>query len=236
MRLKYFLRGVGIGILVTTIILTVTHSSERRMSDSEVIDRAIELGMSFSASHSGQQSSTEEASSEESSAGQENSGDDVTDDLQHESEAETEMWSQSPSETASELAGDGEALPGKESEAVTGMTTQATTETTETTETIETTEITETAETTTELTTEIENAGSAAGIMNNEVTCTINITKGMSSRTVCDMLKQNGIIEDAADFDRYLIKTGYDDKIRVGEVEVNSGMTYEELTASLYKK
>ena len=221
MRLKYFLRGVGIGILVTTIILTATHASERRMSDSEVIDRAIELGMSFSASHSGQQSGTEEASSDESSTGQENSGDDVTDDLQHESEAETEMGSQSPSETASELAGDGEALPGKESEAVTGMTTQATTET---------------AETTTELTTEIENAGSAAGIMNNEVTCTINITKGMSSRTVCDMLKQNGIIEDAADFDRYLIKTGYDDKIRVGEVEVNSGMTYEELTASLYKK
>lgn len=221
MRLKYFLRGVGIGILVTTIILTVTHSSERRMSDSEVIDRAIELGMSFSASHSGQQSSTEESSPEESSAGQENSGDDVTDDLQHESEAETEMGSQSPSETASELAGDGEASPGKESEAVTEMTTKA---------------ITETTETTTELTTENNNAGSAAGVMNNEVTCTINITKGMSSRTVCDMLKQNGIIEDAADFDRYLIKTGYDDKIRVGEVEVNSGMTYEELTASLYKK
>lgn len=221
MRLKYFLRGVGIGILVTTIILTATHASERRMSDSEVIDRAIELGMSFSASHSGQQSGTEEASTDESSTGQETSGDDVTDDLQHESETETEMGSQSPSETVSELAGDGEALHGKESEAVTGMTTQATTET---------------AETTTELTTENENDGSAAGVMNNEVTCTISITKGMSSRTVCDMLKQNGIIEDAADFDRYLIKTGYDDKIRVGEVEVNSGMTYEELTALLYKK
>lgn len=221
MRLKYFLRGVGIGILVTTIILTATHASERRMSDSEVIDRAIELGMSFSASHSGQQSGTEEASSDESSTGQETSGDDVTGDLQHDSETETEMGSQSPSETVSESTSDGEASPGKESEAVTGMTTQA---------------ITETTETTTELTTENNNASSAAGVMNNEVTCTINITKGMSSRTVCDMLKQNGIIEDAADFDRYLIKTGYDDKIRVGEVEVNSGMTYEELTASLYKK
>lgn len=221
MSLKYFLRGVGIGILVTTIILTATHASERRMSDSEVIDRAIELGMSFSASHSGQQSGTEEASTDESSTGQETSGDDVMDDLQHDGETETEMGSQSPSETVSESTSDGEASPGKESEAVTGMTTQA---------------ITETTETTTELTTENNNAGSAAGVMNNEVTCTINITKGMSSRTVCDMLKQNGIIEDAADFDRYLIKTGYDDKIRVGEVEVNSGMTYEELTASLYKK
>lgn len=221
MRLKYFLRGVGIGILVTTIILTATHASERRMSDSEVIDRAIELGMSFSASHSGQQSGTEEASPDESSTGQETSGDDVTDDLQHDGETEKEMGSQSPSETVSESTSDGEASTGKVSEAVTGMTTQA---------------ITETTETTTELTTENNNAGSAAGVMNNEVTCTINITKGMSSRTVCDMLKQNGIIEDAADFDRYLIKTGYDDKIRVGEVEVNSGMTYEELTALLYKK
>ena len=221
MRLKYFLRGVGIGILVTTIILTATHASERRMSDSEVIDMAIELGLSFSASHTGQQSGTEEASTDESSTGQETSGDDVMDDLQHDGETETEMGSQSPSETVSESTSDGEASPGKESEAVTGMTTQA---------------ITETTETTTELTTENNNAGSAAGVMNNEVTCTINITKGMSSRTVCDMLKQNGIIEDAADFDRYLIKTGYDDKIRVGEVEVNSGMTYEELTASLYKK
>lgn len=222
MRLKYFLRGVGIGILVTTIILTATHASERRMSDSEVIDRAIELGMSFSASHSGQQSGTEEASLDESSTGQETSGDDVTDDSQN--ETETESGSQSSSETVSESTSNGETSTGKVSEAVTGMTTQAITETTETTET------------TTELTTEIETAGSAAGIMNNEVTCTINITKGMSSRTVCDMLKQNGIIEDAADFDRYLIKTGYDDKIRVGEVEVNSGMTYEELTALLYKK
>ena len=221
MRLKYFLRGVGIGILVTTIILTATHASERRMSDSEVIDRAIELGMSFSASHSGQQSGTEEASPDESSTGQETSGDDVTDDLQHDGETEKEMGSQSPSETVSESTSDGEASTGKVSEAVTGMTTQA---------------ITETTETTTELTTENNNAGFAAGVMNNEVTCTINITKGMSSRTVCDMLKQNGIIEDAADFDRYLIKTGYDDKIRVGEVEVNSGMTYEELTALLYKK
>lgn len=222
MKLKYFLRGVGIGILVTTIILTITHASERRMSDSEVIDRAIELGMSFSASHSGQQSGTEEESPDESSTGQETSGDDVTDDLQN--ETETEPGSQSPSETVSESTSNGEASTGKVSEAVTGMTTQAITETTETTET------------TTELTTGNDNAGSAAGVMNNEVTCTINITKGMSSRTVCDMLKQNGIIEDAADFDRYLIKTGYDDKIRVGEVEVNSGMTYEELTALLYKK
>lgn len=209
MRLKYFLRGVGIGIIVTTIILTITHASDRKMSDSEVIDRAIELGMSFSASHSKQQGETEESSPNESSTEQEISGDEVTDGPQYESksesETETETESQSISETVTESTDGGEALPEKESETITETTTQAITEIA--------------AESTIEL-----------------ITCTISITKGMSSRTVCDMLKQNGIIDDAADFDRYLIKTGYDDKIRVGEVEVNSGMTYEELTAALYKK
>ncbi len=207
MRLKYFLRGVGIGIIVTTIILTITHASDRKMSDSEVIDRAIELGMSFSASHSEQQGETEESSPNESSTEQETSGDEVTDGPQYESESETETEteSQSTSETVTESTDGGEALPEKESEIITETATQAITEIA--------------AESTIEL-----------------ITCTISITKGMSSRTVCDMLKQNGIIDDAADFDRYLIKTGYDDKIRVGEVEVNSGMTYEELTAALYKK
>lgn len=209
MRLKYFLRGVGIGIIVTTIILTITHASDRKMSDSEVIDRAIELGMSFSASHSEQQGETEESSPNESSTEQETSGDEVTDGPQYESESESETEmeteSQSTSETVTESTDGGEVLPEKESEIITETATQ---------------EITEiAAESTIEL-----------------ITCTISITKGMSSRTVCDMLKQNGIIDDAADFDRYLIKTGYDDKIRVGEVEVNSGMTYEELTAALYKK
>ena len=207
MRLKYFLRGVGIGIIVTTIILTITHASDRKMSDSEVIDRAIELGMSFSASYSEQQGETEESSPNESSTEQETSGDEVTDGPQYESESETETEteSQSTSETVTESTDGGEALPEKESEIITETATQAITEIA--------------AESTIEL-----------------ITCTISITKGMSSRTVCDMLKQNGIIDDAADFDRYLIKTGYDDKIRVGEVEVNSGMTYEELTAALYKK
>ena len=205
MRLKYFLRGVGIGIIVTTIILTITHASDRKMSDSEVIDRAIELGMSFSASHSEQQGETEESSPNESSTEQETSGDEVTDGPQYESETETETESQSTSETVTESTDGGEALPEKESEIITETATQAITEIA--------------AESTIEL-----------------ITCTISITKGMSSRTVCDMLKQNGIIDDAADFDRYLIKTGYDDKIRVGEVEVNSGMTYEELTVALYKK
>ncbi len=46
MKLKYYLRGLGIGIIVTTIILTISFSKrEVEISDAEVIARASELGM-----------------------------------------------------------------------------------------------------------------------------------------------------------------------------------------------
>lgn len=43
--LKYYLRGLGIGIVVTTIILTVVFNMRGKMSDSEIKERASELGM-----------------------------------------------------------------------------------------------------------------------------------------------------------------------------------------------
>ncbi len=45
MKLKYYLRGLGIGILATVLILGISHSRSKPMSDEEVIQRAKELGM-----------------------------------------------------------------------------------------------------------------------------------------------------------------------------------------------
>lgn len=46
MKLKYYLRGLGIGIIVTTIILAISFSTrDVEMSDEEVIARARQLGM-----------------------------------------------------------------------------------------------------------------------------------------------------------------------------------------------
>lgn len=46
MKLKYYLRGLGIGIIVTTIILMISFSkNDQTMTDDEVVERAIQLGM-----------------------------------------------------------------------------------------------------------------------------------------------------------------------------------------------
>ncbi len=45
MKWKYYLRGLGIGILVTTVILSLAGIGRKNMTDEEVIKRAKELGM-----------------------------------------------------------------------------------------------------------------------------------------------------------------------------------------------
>ena len=46
MKLKYYLRGLGIGILVTAVIMGVTQGSRKEtLSDREIRERAAALGM-----------------------------------------------------------------------------------------------------------------------------------------------------------------------------------------------
>ncbi len=46
MKLRYYMRGIGIGMLVTAIILSITAGSQKtQMSDAEVMKRAEQLGM-----------------------------------------------------------------------------------------------------------------------------------------------------------------------------------------------
>lgn len=45
MKLKYYLRGLGVGIAVTTVFLSVYLAGQNKLSDEEIISRAKKLGM-----------------------------------------------------------------------------------------------------------------------------------------------------------------------------------------------
>lgn len=46
MKLKYYLRGLGIGIIITTLVLMIAYSGYKtEITDEEIIQRAKELGM-----------------------------------------------------------------------------------------------------------------------------------------------------------------------------------------------
>lgn len=228
MRLKYFLRGLGIGIVVTTIILAISHNAGRRMSDSEVIERAKELGMAYT------------------TAAQENSTESAADTTEPETDTTESVTTGQESPTDTEAGSTAETESSEASttvqETTTGIretTTQQETTTQETT-TQETTATRAAQESTTETTHEASATEAETTQAENEsneteastvITYTLTIASGMSSNTVCDILKKNGIIADSGDFDRFLVSNGYADRIRVGSFEVNSGMSYDELAA-----
>lgn len=228
MRLKYFLRGLGIGIVVTTIILAISHNAGRRMSDSEVIGRAKELGMAYTtaAQENSTESAAETTETETDTTEPVTTGQESTMDTEAGSTAETE--SSEASTTAQETTGVRETTTQQET------TTQETTiqETTTTRAAQEsTTETTHEASTTEAETTQAENESTETEA-STVITYTLTIASGMSSNTVCDILKKNGIIADSGDFDRFLVSSGYADRIRVGSFEVNSGMSYDELAVA----
>ena len=45
MKLKYYLRGLAVGVLLTTIILAIANRDNRPLTDAQIRQRALELGM-----------------------------------------------------------------------------------------------------------------------------------------------------------------------------------------------
>ena len=53
MKLKYYLRGFGLGIILTMVIMMIiTHSSRQELSNAEIIEKAEKLGMQMAEQNS----------------------------------------------------------------------------------------------------------------------------------------------------------------------------------------
>lgn len=100
MKLKYYLRGLGIGIIVTTLVLMVAFSGKKeKLSDQEIMQRAEQLGMVMA--DAGQT----ETEPETETGTEENTGTEAQPDTEQDvqnTEAGTEGNTDENTETASE--------------------------------------------------------------------------------------------------------------------------------------
>lgn len=69
----------------------------------------------------------------------------------------------------------------------------------------------------------------------SQETVKVSITSGMNSEKVSQMLQMAGIIDNAEEFNTYLITNNLGRYLRTGEFEVHSGMSYEEIAEVLLK-
>lgn len=99
MKLKYYLRGLGIGIIVTTIILVSCFSMQKpKMTDAKIIEKASQLGMIMPEQDSAVAIETETTEPEETQ--QKNEQQVATEEIQQETEQQTEVPKEQETEEA----------------------------------------------------------------------------------------------------------------------------------------
>lgn len=231
MKLKYYMRGLGIGMVVTAFILSVVIDKDTKtMSDDEVIARAKQLGMVESTvlSQMAMQNQGEEKEPEDIGNGEFEPENDV------ENAAETEpVNSENESESVSDEGEDSAEQTDVEESEADREPTEADREPTE-----EDREATEADREATEADREPteEDREAVEGDIVETVTVTIVITPGESSESVSRSLEEAGLVESAKAFDKFLCDNGYDNVIAVGTYRISPGATEEEIAKIITKR
>lgn len=216
MRLKDYLRGLGIGVVVTVLILTIAGGGE--MSDDQVRVRALELGMVDGSNLTLSDIQTDEDITSES--------EDVQEAVEAENTAETENTENSESVINSE-----------ENEGSESAEESASVESSESTEDAESeTPLVETVESDETIVESVEEDEQAEEtIADDGQPVTITVKRGDSSVSVSQDLAAAGLVDSAKEFDAYLCQNGYDKRISVGNFEILPGSTYEEIAKIISK-
>lgn len=206
MKLKYYLRGAGIGIIISTIVLTIAFANKKTViSDDEVKLKAAILGMI----------SVEEADELDAKIS----------NLENEKanlESELEELNKIINESTVNVESDDKDKESKEDSSQ------------ENSETIKDTKAEEKDENKEKVNTESSSKTSQGVPNGTEVS--FSISKGMGSETVAKILESNGLISDAKEFNKYLVNGGYSDMIQVGEYVIPMGATYDEIVDELLNR
>lgn len=209
MKLRYYMRGLGIGIIVTAVLMGISlGGTKEKLSDEEIRERARQLGMV---------ESTVLASLENKD---ENNKDDS---LEGSSQKETQPDTTEPGTTEPDTKEQAIAEPdtAESGNADPDTAGPGTTEP----DTIDP----GAAEPDT-MAPEDAEPGNTADM------AVLTIERGESSVTVSRALEELGLVADAKEYDRYLCSNGYDKSIAVGTYQIPIGSDEETIAKVITKK
>ena len=199
MKLKYYLRGLGIGMIVTALILGISFSNRQDqtsqiMTDDQIRERAAELGMvdSSELTPAALQNSAKqptEGTPEETTQTQEQNN--------IEAEPETTVPAETQATAEPETTQEPEATAEPEPEKTAAPETTAEQEVTEAPQRTQ--------------------------------TASITIQRGDDSGSASRRLYEAGLVENAKAFDNYLCNNGYSRSINPGTYEIAPGTSEEEI-------
>ena len=216
--MKYYLRGLGVGIVVTSLILGIGLGSRKEtLSNEEIKERARTLGMVE------ESITVAEAAAQKEEEAQEKVTADPVPEENAEGDAET-IVSAEP-EVSSEPAVSVSAAPETSEEPKVSAASEPEASAASEPEAGATPEagvkpVANEAE---------EDSGTAPA--NKIVDITIN--PGEGSYVISQKLEQSGLVDDATEYDAYLCDNGYHTKLRAGVHKIPMGSTREEIAKLL---
>ena len=216
MERKYYLRGLGIGIVVTAIIMGIVTSGKREMTDEEVIARAKELGMVENTVLS---ENTEEEAETEAAVDIANAGDEIEESTIEETK-KPETSIEQKENTEEEAKKPETSIEQKENAEEEAKKSETSIEQKE-----NTAEETKKPETSTEQKTTADKKED----ITSAAVKTITVSSGDGSYTVAQKLAEAGVVTSAENFDTYLCQNGYDKKLRTGNFSIPADASDEQI-------
>lgn len=194
MKFKYMLRGLGLGILITAVVMGA-------YTRSAVADARVSVLKEYGLGEDNRlpEEPTEEQSTDVATA-PEPTEQPASRDEEKEAEIQSVLDAAKDAEQTESIA-----LPESEEQPIdmtTGVSDQATT---------------------------VVSTGEGDVVQ-------IDITKGDDSGTVSRKLFNAGLIENASEYDAFLMQHGYDKKLNVGKITINAGASWQEIAEKLTGK
>lgn len=249
MKLKYYIRGLGIGILITTIVLSVGGKKEK-LTDKEIIARARELGMVMNEDKDDDLQKVLGKSSDKDASGQDKSDNKGADSEVRSNESDRENASEQENEasgpdnnTNTDINKDITDAPSDDKAADSDMDSTEATGNDNITEADGGSTDTDTDSTgvssddnaaeadTDNADVPSDNNNEADGDEPTQVEFTI--VRGMSSRQVSELLAQKGLVENSVDFDDYIKRQGKASVIKVGTYTLPKDADYKTILKAI---
>lgn len=247
MKLKYYLRGLGIGVVVTAIIMSFTRQPEK-LTDAQIKLRALELGMVEESVLADLQEDNELVSNEDFSQ-KDNFQEDLS-SIEEVEEATTEedgtMENNSETEASVEESSEVEEastaeVSGEENSTVEASNTEESDiEASQQENNIEEKNEADLPENTVTESTDInvdeKTNSNSPQIPEGEVVenyIVIPVEKGNGSEIVSRRLYEAGLVSSEVGYNQFLVINGYDRKLSVGNHEIPVGATEEEMARIL---
>lgn len=213
MEKRYYFRGLGLGIIVTAVIMGIALSGSRQgqMSDDEIIARAKKLGMIEDSNLLAASDSDDEESEAEETGEQEAVKPPVKLDVAVANPKPAEASEETPEE-------DSESSADTTPEADTG----ASADTTPAADT-------KPAADTNEMTKQDDDATEKASSTTPAAVKSVTIVSGDGSYTIAKKLAEAGVVNSAAAFDTFLCENGYDKRLRTGTFQIPADASDEQI-------